>query len=82
MLEIEFYDRVEEIEKIMFLLRTKPSLITFIYAPINSRKTELMIYLIGTFRNKVISTDPTMKVVRPQSKLDLFAVRKVVKDVE
>ena len=43
---VEFYDREEEIEKIMSLLKTKPNLITFVYGPINSGKTELMNHLI------------------------------------
>ena len=45
MLEIEFYDREKEIEEIMRILNTRPDLITFIYGPINSGKTELISHL-------------------------------------
>ena len=48
MVEIEFYDREEEMEKIKTILETKPNLITFVYGPINSGKTELMNHLIRT----------------------------------
>jgi len=48
MLEIEFYDREKEIEEIMSILKTKPNLITFIYGPINSGKTELINHFIKT----------------------------------
>jgi len=44
---IEFYDREKEIEEIIRILGTRPDLITFIYGPINSGKTELLNNLIG-----------------------------------
>ncbi len=43
---IEFYNREKEIEEIMRILNSRPDLITFIYGPINSGKTELIQYLI------------------------------------
>jgi len=46
MRRIEFHDRVEEMEEITRLLDTEPTLITFIYGPINSGKTELINNLI------------------------------------
>ena len=42
MRRIEFHDRNEEIKEIRDILEHEPSLITFIYGPINSGKTELM----------------------------------------
>ena len=48
MLEIEFYNREKEIDAIMNILNARPDLITFIYGPINSGKTELMSHLIKT----------------------------------
>ncbi len=42
MRRIEFHNRVEEMEEITRLLDTEPTLITFIYGPINSGKTELI----------------------------------------
>ncbi|RLG28057.1 ATP-binding protein, partial [Methanosarcinales archaeon] len=46
MRRIEFHNRVEEMEEITRLLGTEPTLITFIYGPINSGKTELINNLI------------------------------------
>ncbi len=46
MLEIEFWDREKEMEEITKMLNTRPDLITFIYGPINSGKTELIQHLI------------------------------------
>ena len=46
MLEIEFYDRKKEIREIMRILNSRPDLITFVYGPINSGKTELFQHLI------------------------------------
>jgi len=40
---IEFHDREKEIEEITRILRTPPNLITFVYGPINSGKTILML---------------------------------------
>ena len=44
MQRIEFHDREEEIKGIKGILECEPSLITFVYGPINSGKTELMSY--------------------------------------
>jgi len=46
MLEIEFHNRDKEVKEIMNILSTRPDLITFIYGPINSGKTELVNHLI------------------------------------
>ena len=46
MKRIEFHDREEEIKEIKSILEREPSLITFIYGPINSGKTELMSYVV------------------------------------
>ena len=48
MLEIEFHDREKEIREIMRILNSRPDLITFVYGPINSGKTELFQHLIKT----------------------------------
>lgn len=42
MRSIEFHNREKEIKEIKNILETKPTLITFIYGPINSGKTELI----------------------------------------
>lgn len=42
----EFYNREKELEDINNILRAQPTLITFIYGPINSGKTELINHLI------------------------------------
>ncbi len=46
MQKIEFYNREREFEEFMRILNTRPDLITFIYGPINSGKTELVNYII------------------------------------
>ena len=46
MREIEFHNREKEIKEIRDILNTKPTLITFIYGPINSGKTELINQII------------------------------------
>jgi AAA+ ATPase superfamily predicted ATPase len=46
MMEVTFYDRESEIKEIMDTMRMKPRLITFVYGPINSGKTELISHLI------------------------------------
>ncbi|MFQ6062756.1 MAG: ATP-binding protein [Methanosarcinales archaeon] len=45
-IKIEFFNREKESEEIKNILRAEPTLITFIYGPINSGKTELINYLI------------------------------------
>jgi len=45
--KIEFHNREKEIKEIMSTLDTRPSLITFIYGPINSGKTELINQIIS-----------------------------------
>ena len=46
MRRIEFHNREKEINEIKNILEREPSLITFIYGPINSGKTELMSYVM------------------------------------
>ena len=46
MMEVTFYDREQETKEIMDTMGMKPRLITFIYGPINSGKTELITHLI------------------------------------
>ena len=46
MKRIAFHDRERETKEIMNILDTEPSLITFIYGPINSGKTTMISYLI------------------------------------
>ncbi len=46
MRRIEFHDREKEIKEIKNIFERAPSLITFIYGPINSGKTELIRYLV------------------------------------
>ncbi|HID19970.1 MAG TPA: hypothetical protein EYP28_03380 [Methanophagales archaeon] len=46
MRRIEFHNRKEEIRAIMNIREAEPSLITFIYGPINSGKPVLGTYLI------------------------------------
>ena len=46
MKRIEFHNRERETDEIMKILDTEPSLITFIYGPINSGKTTMISHLI------------------------------------
>jgi len=46
LIDIEFYNREKEIQEIMNILNSRPDLITFVYGPINSGKTELFNHLI------------------------------------
>ena len=46
MKRIEFHDREREIKEIHDILNSEPSLITFVYGPINSGKTTLITHLI------------------------------------
>jgi len=46
MLRIEFHNREKEIREIKRILNADPTLITFIYGPINSGKTELINHLV------------------------------------
>ncbi len=46
MKRIEFYDREKEMKEIAKILDVEPSLITFVYGPINSGKTTLVSHLI------------------------------------
>ncbi len=49
---IEFHDREKEIEEITRILNSRPDLITFVYGPINSGKTELFRHVIKTLPEK------------------------------
>ncbi|RJS71024.1 ATP-binding protein [Methanophagales archaeon] len=54
MKRIKFHDREEEIEEIMNILNAEPTLITFIYGPINSGKNELINHLTKELPNEYI----------------------------
>jgi len=41
-----FFNRDRELEKLLKLISTEPNLITFVYGPINSGKTALMMEFI------------------------------------
>jgi len=46
MSDIEFHNREKEIKEILDILDSRPTLITFIYGPINSGKTELINHIM------------------------------------
>jgi len=46
MKRVEFHDREQEVKEFMDILNSEPSLITFVYGPINSGKTTLINHLI------------------------------------
>ena len=54
MLKIEFYDREREIREIVNILNNRPDLITFIYGPINSGKTELINHLVDRLGDEFV----------------------------
>ncbi|MFQ6119706.1 MAG: ATP-binding protein [Methanosarcinales archaeon] len=54
MKQIEFFDREKEMEEIKNILDTEPTMITFIYGPINSGKTELINYLSRGLSNEYV----------------------------
>jgi AAA+ ATPase superfamily predicted ATPase len=55
MRDIEFHNREKEIKAIRNILDTKPTLISFIYGPINSGKTELINHLIKQLPEEYVS---------------------------
>jgi len=54
MKRIEFHDREKEKKEIMNILDSEPSLITFVYGPINSGKTTLIDHLIGQLPDEYV----------------------------
>jgi len=52
---IEFHDREEEIQEIMRILNSRPDLITFVYGPINSGKTELFQHIVKTLPKNFVA---------------------------
>jgi Predicted ATPase (AAA+ superfamily) len=52
---IEFHNREKEIKAIRNILNTEPTLITFIYGPINSGKTELINHLLKQLPEEYVS---------------------------
>ena len=54
MIDIKFYNREKEIQEIMRIFNSRPDLITFIYGPINSGKTELLNYLTDKLDDKYV----------------------------
>jgi AAA+ ATPase superfamily predicted ATPase len=55
MRKIEFHDREREIKEIHDILDTEPTLITFIYGPINSGKTELINHLLNHLSGEYVA---------------------------
>ncbi len=53
-MEIKFHDREREVGEVMRMLNSKPNLITFVYGPINSGKTELFQHLIKTLPDRFV----------------------------
>ena len=47
MKRIAFHDREDEVREITDILEAEPSLLTFVYGPINSGKTAMINHLIG-----------------------------------
>ncbi len=54
MVEISFYDREREVERLLSILANRPDMITFIYGPINSGKTELLNHLINRLDERYV----------------------------
>ncbi len=133
MRDIEFHNRERETKEIRSILDSRPTLITFIYGPINSGKTELITHTIEelpeeyvvfyinlrteflssyddfieslfememesegvlkkggevdeistTFlvKKNILFVDPLTMMMKPQSELNLLAIREVMKDV-
>jgi len=54
MKRIEFHDREKEMGEIRDILDAEPSLITFVYGPINSGKTTLIDHLIGQLSEEYV----------------------------
>ena len=54
MKRIEFHDREKEKKEIMDILDSEPSLITFVYGPINSGKTTLIDHLVGQLPDRYV----------------------------
>ncbi|MHC1575661.1 MAG: ATP-binding protein [Candidatus Methanogasteraceae archaeon] len=54
MKRIEFHDRGREAKEIMDILGSEPSLITFVYGPINSGKTTLVNHLLGQLPDEYV----------------------------
>ncbi len=52
MRSIAFHNREKEIKEVMNILNTEPTLITFIYGPMNSGKTELIGHVIEELPNE------------------------------
>ena len=52
---IEFHDREKEIQEITRILNSRPDLITFVYGPINSGKTELFQHVIKTLPKNFVT---------------------------
>ena len=53
-MEIEFHNREREIQEVMNLLTSRPDLITFVYGPINSGKTELFNHIINALSDDFV----------------------------
>ncbi len=53
-MDVTFHDREREIEKVMKILNSRPDLITFVYGPINSGKTELFQQLVNSLSQEFV----------------------------
>jgi len=53
-MDVSFHDREREMERIMKILNSRPDLITFVYGPINSGKTELFQQLVSSLSNEFV----------------------------
>ena len=53
-MDVSFHDREREMERVMKILNSRPDLITFVYGPINSGKTELFQQLVSTLSNEFV----------------------------
>ena len=54
MRNVEFHNREKEIKEIRVILDSRPTLITFIYGPINSGKTELINYVASELSDEYV----------------------------
>jgi len=53
-MDVSFHDREREMERVMKILNSRPDLITFVYGPINSGKTELFQQLVSSLPNEFV----------------------------
>lgn len=71
---LTFHDREKEIEEITRILKSPPNLITFVYGPINSGKTELFQHLIKTLSKEYRAFYVNLRGVYVSKAEDLLTV--------